>query len=152
MIFLFCCNRQTLRFSLWSGKMEWLLPFPRCHQQLFSHYLDARIVRQLKIVHTGHYGGQEVIWVLCWFEGLPDNCQRWIQAPEAWWRGKKGGQRNLASLRDARQLAQGKPSLMHEENGSGSTSIRTLPYLPPSETHYTALLHSTATHRGTLSC
>lgn len=83
MIFLFCCNRQTLRSSLWSGQMERLLPFPCRHQQLLPHDLDARIVRQLEIVHTGHYRGQEVVWILRGFECLPDNCQRWIQTPEA---------------------------------------------------------------------
>lgn len=83
MICFFCCNRQTLHFLLWSGKMERLLPFSCCYQQFFTHYLNAWIVRQLKIVHTSHYRGQEVIWVFCWFKCLSDNCQRWIQTPES---------------------------------------------------------------------
>lgn len=132
MIAVFCCNRQTPPFLLWSGKMERLLPFSRGHQQLFPHYLEAWIVRQLKIVHTGHDRGQEVIWVLCWFEGLPDNGQRWIQAPEAWWRGKEEGQRNVVSLQDACQRAQGK--LVSQPWGESVWNHKhRYPYLLPSE-------------------
>lgn len=88
--------------------MERLLPFSCCYQQFFTHYLNAWIVRQLKIVHTSHYRGQEVVWVFCWFKCLPDNCQRWIQTPEAWLRGKEGRPRHSVSVQDTHQLAQRK--------------------------------------------
>lgn len=157
MIFFFCCNRQTLHFSLWSGKMERLLPFSRCNQQFLTHDLNARVVRQLKIVHTSHYRGQEVIGVFRWFECLPDNCQRWIQTPEAWWKGKEERPRNLVSLRDAYGQLRGQHFLSREENQSGIPN--TLFCCCCYQKHRTASLYGVSTHthtraraHGVLSC
>lgn len=141
--FFFCCNRRTMHFSVWSGKMEWLLPFSRCYQQFLPHYLKARIVRQLKIVHTSHYGGQEVVWVFCWFECLPDNCQGWVQTPEAWFKGRET--KKLSKYTGCTELAQRTLSYSWEESSWNDRYIFFL--LFPSENTPLFWLYSITAHR-----
>lgn len=67
-----------------SGEVERLLALASCNQQFLSHGLYAGVVRQLQVVDTGHYWGEEVIRVFWRLERLSHDRQRGIQAPETW--------------------------------------------------------------------
>lgn len=67
-----------------SGEVERLLALASCNQQFLSHGLYAGVVRQLQVVDTGHYWGEEVIRVFWRLECLSHDRQRGIQAPETW--------------------------------------------------------------------
>lgn len=67
-----------------SGEVERLLALASCNQQFLSHGLYAGVVRQLQVVDTGHYWGEEIIRVFRGLERLSHDRQRGIQAPETW--------------------------------------------------------------------
>lgn len=67
-----------------SGEVERLLALASCNQQFLSHGLYAGVVRQLQVVDTGHYWGEEIIRVFWGLERLSHDRQRGIQAPETW--------------------------------------------------------------------
>lgn len=67
-----------------SGEVERLLALASCNQQFLSHGLYAGVVRQLQVVDTGHYWGEEVIRVFWRLKRLSHDRQRGIQAPETW--------------------------------------------------------------------
>lgn len=95
--------RQSLEKAFWmwdmgrSGKVEGLLAFAGSNQQLLSHDLYTRVIRQLQVVDAGHDWGQEVIWVLRWLKGLSYNCQGRVQTPETWEEGKTFAQVSVRS-------------------------------------------------------
>lgn len=95
--------RQSLEKAFWmwdmgrSGKVEGLLAFAGSNQQLLSHDLYTRVIRQLQVVDAGHDWGQEVIWVLRWLKGLSYNSQGRVQTPETWKEGKTFAQVSVRS-------------------------------------------------------